>query len=52
MTHTLVFTDEELQILWEGLAELPYKKAVSIMNAVNMQLQAEQAEKEVKEETK
>ena len=53
MTHKIVFTDEELQILWEGLTELPYKKAINVMNAISMQLNAEQAEnaEQVKEES-
>lgn len=53
MTHKIVFTDEELQTLWEGLTELPYKKAINVMNAISMQLNAEQAEnaEQVKEET-
>lgn len=46
MTHKIVFTDEELQTLWEGLTELPYKKAINVMNAISMQLNAEQAKEE------
>lgn len=49
-TSTLVFTNEELQIIFEALSELPYKKSASIIGTIQNQLQAAFAEKQRQQE--
>ena len=40
-THTLVLTNEELTMVFNALAELPYKSAASIIDTMQNQLKAE-----------
>ena len=47
-TNTLVFTNEELNIIFEALAELPYKRSASIIGTMQQQLQAAFEEKKKK----
>lgn len=52
--NTLVFTNEELNIIFEALAELPYKKSAPIIGTMQQQLQAafEEKKKKLEEEAK
>ena len=45
-TYTLVFTGEELNTIFEALQEVVYKKAVPVINTIQMQIQAAQENKE------
>lgn len=43
--HTLVLTNEELSVIFNSLAEQPYKDAAPIIGILQNQLQAEMEEK-------
>jgi hypothetical protein len=43
--HTLVLTNEELTVIFNALAEQPYKDAAPIIGTMQQQLQAEMEEK-------
>lgn len=47
-TNTLVFTNEELNIIFDALAELPYKRSAPIIGTMQQQLQAAFEEKKKK----
>ena len=53
-SHTLVFTNEELNVVFEALSELPYKKSAPIIGTMQQQLQAafEEKKKKLEEESK
>ena len=46
--HTLVFTNEELSVIFNALAEQPYKDVAPIIGIIQNQLQAEAEEKKKK----
>lgn len=47
-THTLVLTNEELTLIFNALAEQPYKTAAPIIDTMQNQLKAEFEEKKKK----
>lgn len=49
-TNTLVFTNEELNTIFEALSELPYKRSAPIIGTMQQQLQAAFEEKKRKAE--
>lgn len=53
-TNTLVFTNEELNIIFEALSELPYKRSAPIIGTMQQQLQAafEEKKKQLDKEKK
>jgi hypothetical protein len=53
-TNTLVFTNEELSVIFEALSNLPYKSAAPIIGTMQQQLQAsfEEKKKKFEEEAK
>lgn len=53
-TNTLVFTNEELNIIFDSLSNLPYKNAAPIIGTMQQQLQAafEEKKKKLAEESK
>lgn len=53
-TNTLVFTNEELNTIFEALSELPYKRSAPIIGTMQQQLQAafEEKKKKLAEEAK
>lgn len=44
-TYTLVFTDQELNVIFGALQERPYKEAAPVIDSIRMQIQAAQEEK-------
>lgn len=46
--HTLVLTNEELTVIFNALAELPYKDSAPIIMILQNQIQAEMEEKKKK----
>lgn len=44
-TFTLVFTDQELNVIFEALQERPYREAAPVIDSIRMQIQAAQEEK-------
>jgi hypothetical protein len=40
MTYTLIFTEQEMQILNQALGELPFKFAAPLVNSINRQIAA------------
>lgn len=49
-TYRLVFNGEELNVIFNALAEKPYREVAGLFNTINMQIQAareESARKEV-----
>lgn len=46
--HTLVLTNEELTVIFNALAELPYKDAAPIIMILQNQIQAEMEERKNK----
>lgn len=46
--HTLVLTNEELSVIFEALAERPYKIAAPIIMVLQNQIQAEMEERKNK----
>ena len=44
-TFTLVFTDQELNVIFGALQERPYKEAAPVIDSIRMQIQAAQEEK-------
>lgn len=44
-TFTLVFTDQELNIIFGALQERPYREVAPIIDSIRMQIQAAQEEK-------
>lgn len=53
-TNTLVFTNEELNTIFEALSELPYKRSAPIIGTMQQQLQAafEEKKKQLDKEKK
>ena len=53
-TNTLVLTNEELNTIFETLAELPYKKSAPVIGTMQQQLQAafEEKKKQLDKENK
>lgn len=50
MEHTLKFTDQQLRVIGDGLAELPFKFAQPVFVAIQEQLDAaDQARKQEQE---
>lgn len=49
-TFTLVFTDQELNVIFGALQERPYREAAPVIDSIRMQIQAAQEEKERREE--
>lgn len=45
-TFTLVFTDQELNVIFGALQERPYREAAPVIDSIRMQIQAAQEEKE------
>ena len=53
MTYTFVFTDQELNVIFQALQDRPFREVAGIIDNIRMQIQAaqdEQAEKERREE--
>jgi hypothetical protein len=48
LCHKLVFTNEELSVIFEALSNLPYKSAAPIIGTMQQQLQASFEEKKKK----
>lgn len=44
-TFTLVFTDQELNIIFGALQERSYREAAPVIDSIRMQIQAAQEEK-------
>lgn len=52
MAYTLVFTSEELNVIFNALQDKPFREVAGIIDNIRMQIQAaqdEQAEKERQE---
>lgn len=48
-TFQLVFSGEELNVIFSALAEKPYKEVAGLFNTINMQIQAAREEKNKKD---
>lgn len=49
-TFTLVFTSEELNVIFNALQDKPFREVAGIIDNIRMQISAAQAEQEAKEE--
>ena len=48
-TFTLVFTSDELNVIFNALQDKPFREVASIIDNIRMQIQTAQAEQEEKE---
>ena len=50
MTYTFVFTDQELNVIFQALQDRPFREVAPVIDNIRIQINAAQAEESKKEE--